>query len=347
MESFDIDNNKEIYKLKSGEYKKLKILGQGTFGKVLLVQKVLSTNPNPSKEDSYYFALKISKKWQESKKGKKTEKEEAKHSKEIPHEINFVELRELTILKKLSRLNHINVLHMIDYKLEPTETWILMEYIHTDLNKFFYSNKDNPNVMNEMFFKNIAYQIISGINHLHSQQIIHRDIKLDNILYDDKKNIAKIGDFGLSRIFDYNLETKYTNVGTLPYQPPEMLLGLRKYSIAVDIWPIGCILIEICTMRPLFAAENDLGVLKLMYDIFGSFNDNVLPGYRTFPNANLISNLPEKEGSGLVEYIKKFKKFEFKDDKFFDLIKKMLCIDPTRRISAKDCLKHEWFTNSE
>ena len=236
---------------------------------------------------------------------------------------------------------------MIDYKLEPTETWILMEYIHTDLNKFFYSNKDNPNVMNEMFFKNIAYQIISGINHLHSQQIIHRDIKLDNILYDEKNNIAKIGDFGLSRIFDYNLETKYTNVGTLPYQPPEMLLGLRKYSTEVDIWSIGCLLIQICIARLIFPANDPLGVLKLMYDIFGSFNDNVLPGYRNFPNANLIANLPEKEGSGLVEYIQKYKKFEFKDDKFFDLIKKMLCIDPTRRISAKDCLKHEWFMNSD
>ena len=347
MQYFEKDDNKQFYELRSGVYKKNKILGEGAFGKVLLVEKVLSPNQNSSKEDSYKFALKISKRFQKSKKGKKTGKEESKNSDEIEHEINFVELRELTILKKLSRSNHINVLHMFDYKLEPKETWILMEYLSTDLTNFFSTNKDNPNVMNEKFFKNIAYQIISGVNHLHLQQIIHRDIKLENILYDETNNIAKIGDFGLSRIFDYCLETQYTDVGTYPYKPPEMLLGLRKYSTAVDIWSIGCLLVQICTMRLLFATNDPVGVLKLMYDIFGSFNDNVLPGCKGFPNANLIVNLPEKEGSGLVEYIKMYKKFEFKDDKFFDLIKKMLCIDPTRRISAKDCMNHEWFTKSD
>ncbi len=345
MQYFEIDENKQIYELKSGTYKKITTLGEGAFGKVLLVQKVLSSNQNSPKEDSYYFALKVSKRFQKAKKGKKNEKEEVKNSNEIPQEINFVELRELTILKKLCHSNHINVLHLVDYKLEPTETWILMEYLPTDLTHFFSLNKENPDVMNEKFFKNIAYQIISGVNHLHSQQIIHRDIKLENILYDKEKKVAKIGDFGLSRIFDYCLETQYTDVGTYPYKPPELLLGLRKYTTAVDIWSVGCLLVQICTMRLLFAANDPIGVLKLMYDIFGSFNDNVLPGCKGFPNANLIANLPEKEGSGLVEYIMRYKKFEFKDDKFFDLIKKMLCIDPTKRISAKDCLKHDWFAN--
>ena len=343
---FDTEDNKNKYELRSGIYNKTETLGEGAFGKVILVEKEISPNQNSPKVDSYKFALKISKRFIKAEKGKKPGKEESKNSEEVPKAINFVELRELTILKRLSRSNHINVLQIIDYKLEPTETWILMEYLPTDLTHFFSSNKDNPNVMNEKFFKNIAFQIISGINHLHSQQIIHRDIKLENILYDEKNNIAKICDFGLSRIFDYSLETQYTDVGTFPYKPPEMLLGLRKYSNEVDIWSIGCLLIQICIARLLFPANDPLGVLKLMYDIFGSFNDNVLPGYRNFPNANLIANLPEKEGSGLVEYIKKYKKFEFKDDKFFDLIKKMLCIDPTRRISSKDCLKHEWFTNS-
>ena len=96
-------------------------------------------------------------------------------------------------------------------------------------------------------------------------------------------------------------------------------------------------------MSHLFGAEDPVGVLKLMYDIFGSFNDNVLPGYKDFPNANLVVNLPEKEGIGLVEYIKQNQKFKFENDNFYDLITKMLCIDPSKRITAKECLKHPFF----
>ena len=105
----------------------------------------------------------------------------------------------------------------------------------------------------------------------------------------------------------------------------------------------GCLLVQICTMSLLFGANDSLGVIKLMYDIFGSFNDNVLPGYKKFPNANLIENLPEKEGIGLVEYVKQKQKFNFENNDFYDLITKMLCIDPTKRITAKECLTHPWF----
>ena len=339
MKFFDIDETKTIYDFKSGSYKKEKTLGEGAFGKVLLVQKVSPTKENTLSKDSYYFALKISKRFQKIKNGKKSSKEDSKNE-EVPKEINFVELRELSTLK---RLHHLNIINLIDYKLEDTETWILMEYMNTDLMKFFAANKDNPKVMNEKFFKNIAYQILQGLNYLHSEQIIHRDIKLENILYDETNNIAKIGDFGLSRVFDYSLESQYTDVGTYPYKPPEILLGLKKYTTTFDIWSVGCLLVQICTMSLLFGANEPVGVLKLMYEIFGSFNDNVLPGYKKFPNANLIVNLPEKEGIGLIEYIKQNEKFKFENNDFYELISKMLCIDPTKRITAKECLNHPWF----
>ena len=67
---------------------------------------------------------------------------------------------------------------MIDFKLEEAETWILVEYNPTDLMKFFHLSEENPKIMNGKFFKNISYQIISGINFLHSERIIHRYIKL-------------------------------------------------------------------------------------------------------------------------------------------------------------------------
>ena len=345
---FDVDNNITVYKFRSGEYKKIKTLGEGSFGKVLLVEPLNSKD----QKDSKYFALKISKRFKKVKKEKNKANENTKENidedaekNQKPKEVNFVELRELTIMKKLSRSKSMNIVKMIDYNLslEEKEIWILMDYLPTDFMKFFHDNKHNKEVMNEKFFKNIAYQIIKGVQCLHEQRIIHRDIKLENILYDQNTQTVKIGDFGLSRIFDYSLESQYTDVGTYPYKPPEVLLGLRKYTTAFDIWSIGCLLVQICTMSHLFGENSPLGVLKLMYNIFGSFNDNVLPGYKNFPNSSLISKLPENQGIGLINYIEQHKQFGFENNNFYDLISKMLCIDPTKRINASECLMHPWF----
>ena len=79
VQFFDIDETKTIYELKSGSYKKVDTLGEGAFGKVLLVQKISPDNEKALPEDSYYFALKISKRFQKVKKGKKSAKEDGKN----------------------------------------------------------------------------------------------------------------------------------------------------------------------------------------------------------------------------------------------------------------------------
>ena len=249
-------------------------------------------------------------------------------------------------LKRLS--HHQNIVNIIDINFSNEESWILMEYVPTDLRKFFWKNKNNKKYMNEKFFKNIAYQIICGVKFIHSELIVHRDLKPENIFYDDKNNIVKIGDFGLSVNLDFNPESDYLSAGTYPYMPPDAILGLKKYGNTFDIWSVGCVLFEICTASRLIDCKPDDKaevVLQLMYNIFGSFNDNILPGYKSFPRSYYLSGLKEIKGIGLNNLIKEKKKFEFENDNFFDLIGKMLCIDPTKRISAKDCLSHPWFND--
>jgi len=339
IEVLDVKDNNSVYIFrKYGRLQKLDTLGEGSFGKVILAKRIDETNQEDSKE----FAIKISKGFK--KFSKKAEVENKNKEEEKRKELNFVELRELYIMKKIK---HQNVINLLDFNLnrKDKELCILMEYLHTDLGKFFHENRQNPNVMNENFLKNISYQILSGLNYLHENNIIHRDIKLENILYDSKNNIAKIGDFGLSRQFDYDLSTIYTDVGTYPYKPPELLLGLTHYSTSFDIWSTGCILVEICTGTHLFGKDNSLGVISLMYKIFGSFNDDNLPGFKNFPNSKILEALPQAQGIGLVKYIKENQKFDFVNDDFYNLIEKMLCIDPTKRINAKDCLTHKWFSN--
>lgn len=336
--SFEVNNRRMFYNFKKDKYRKIKTLGEGSFGKVILVEKVDPTSPN----DSKCFAIKISKRFKKvSKKNKNDDNTSIEEEK--PRELNFVEIRELVIMKKI---NHPNVIKLKDFKFcrEDREIWILMDYIPLDLAKFLSQNKTNKEVLNEKFFKNISYQILKGVNYLHQNMIIHRDLKLENILYDKENNIVKIIDFGLCRYFDYDISARYTDVGTFPYKPPELILGCTYYSTNFDIWSTGCILVEIITGRHLFGENDALGVIKLMFKIFGSINEKNLPGFKNFPSSKILENLPETEGIGLINYIKDRKMFDLENDDFYDLIEKMLCIDPTKRISAKECLSHPWFS---
>jgi serine/threonine protein kinase len=339
IEELEAKDNKSVYKFrKYGLLKKVYTLGEGSFGKVILAKKIGLSNQGDSKE----FAIKISKgfkRFLEKNKPEDKNKEEERRK-----ELNFVELRELYIMKKIK---HDNVINLLDFNWSRNDgqLYILMEYLQTDLYTFLRENRENPKVMNENFLKNISFQILNGLNYLHENNIIHRDIKLENILYDPKNNTAKIGDFGLSREFDYDVNDQFTDVGTYPYKPPELLLGLTHYSSSLDIWSAGCILVEICTGAHLFGQDNALGVISLIYKIFGSFNEDILPGFKNFPSSKILKSLPETQGIGLVGYIKKNQKFKFVNEDFYDLIEKMLRIDPVKRISAKDSLAHKWFVN--
>ena len=328
---------------KYGRLRKTKTLGEGSFGKVILAEKIGLISLGDSKE----FAIKINKGFKrlsQKNDNLKNEPENRNQNEEKRKELTFVDFRELYIMKKIK---HINVINLLDFYLsrENGQLYLLMEYLQTDLSKFFRENRENPNVMNENFLKNISFQILNGLNYLHENNIIHRDIKLENILYDPKNNIAKIGDFGLSRQFDYDLSIQYTDVGTYPYKPPELLLGLTHYTSSLDIWSTGCVLVEIFIGTHLFGQDNALGVMSLIYKIFGSFNDDILPGFKNFPSYRIFKSLPETQGIGLVNYIKENQKF-LVNDEFYDLIEKMLCIDPAKRISAKECLAHQWFLNN-
>ena len=339
IEELEPKDDESIYRFKKyGFLKKVKTLGEGSFGKVILAEKIDLSNQGDSKE----FAIKISKGFKKFLKNNEPENENERE--ERRKELNFVELRELYIMKKIK---HDNVINLLDFNLSRNDgqLCILMEHLKTDLGKFFRENRDNPKVMNENFLKNISFQILSGLNYLHENNIIHRDIKLENILYDIKNKIAKIGDFGLSRQFYYDLSAQYTDVGTYPYKPPELLLGLNHYTSSLDIWSTGCILVEICTGAHLFGQDNALGVMSLIYKIFGSFNDDILPGFKKFPSYRIFESLPKTQGIGLVNYIKKNQKFKFVNEDFYNLIEEMLCIDPTKRINAKECLAHKWFLN--
>ena len=331
------NNNKVIYEFKKyGTMKKIKILGEGSFGKVLLVEEENPRNPECPKQ----YALKKSKRYVTEEKNAENANTKTNN---VTKELTFIEIRELFTMKKTI---HKNLINSLDFAIPKSknELWILMDYVPTDLHKFFKDNKSNPKVMNEKFLKNIFYQIVSGVNFMHSKKIIHRDLKPENILYDPEKNLIRISDFGLSRQIQFNLNCTFTDAGTYPYKPLDVILGNYKYGFSFDVWSVGCIFVEIVTGEHLFGDKTEIGVLKLIYEIFGTINEGKLPMIKSFSKYYMIKDFKEKEGKGIKNYLKQKKKLEL-NDSFYDLVEKMLELDPVKRISMKNCLKHPWFTS--
>ena len=122
--------------------------------------------------------------------------------------------------------------------------------------------------------KFIMWQTARAIKYLHSANIVHRDIKPSNVMVNQNCS-AKIGDFGLSRVFNDMKTVKKRQepmtdyIATRWYRPPEVLLGSTSYGSAVDIWGFGCTLVELYIGYPLFPGSSTLNQLQKILQITG------------------------------------------------------------------------------
>lgn len=109
----------------------------------------------------------------------------------------------------------------------------------------------------ENFIWKVAYDILKGLKFLHQSNIIHRDIKSANVFF--VNGIAKLGDLNVSKVMDGNFAT--TQAGTPYYTSPEIWQG-KKYTANCDIWSLGCVLYELCCLKPPFMAKDFPGLMK-------------------------------------------------------------------------------------
>jgi cyclin-dependent kinase 12/13 len=185
------------------------------------------------------------------------------------------------ILKRLQHQNIINLIEIVTSK--PSDknknrgnVYLVFEYMEHDL-QGLGDIKINFNLSH---IKCILHQVLTGINYIHSNNIIHRDIKGANILINNKGEV-KIADFGLARQHNPSphVNKQYTNrVVTLWYRSPELLLGSTNYGPSVDIWSVGCLFSELLTGVAPFRANKEQEQIEKIFEKCGSPTEETWPG---------------------------------------------------------------------
>jgi mitogen-activated protein kinase 1/3/mitogen-activated protein kinase 6 len=130
-----------------------------------------------------------------------------------------------------------------------------MELLETDLSSIIKS----PQELSDDHCQFFLYQLLRGMKFLHSAHILHRDLKPRNLLVNSNCDL-KVCDFGLARADLPNLTiraAKMTDyVATRWYRAPEVLLSMKKYTYAMDVWSIGCIFGELLLRKPLLPGKD-------------------------------------------------------------------------------------------
>ncbi|KAK9989577.1 hypothetical protein SO802_029816 [Lithocarpus litseifolius] len=239
-------------------------------------------------------------------------------------------IREISLLKEMQ---HGNIVRLQDVVHSEKRLYLVFEYLDLDLKKYMDSSPEFATDLRQI--KMFLYQILRGIAYCHSHRVLHRDLKPQNLLIDRRTNALKLADFGLARAFGIPVRTFTHEVVTLWYRAPEILLGSRHYSTPVDVWSVGCIFAEMVNQRALFPGDSEIDELFKIFRVLGTPNDNTWPGVTSLPDyKSTFPKWPPKDLATVVPSL---------DSAGVDLLSKMLCFDPSRRVTARSALEHEYF----
>ncbi|KAL9374586.1 hypothetical protein Peur_034206 [Populus x canadensis] len=252
-------------------------------------------------------------------------------------------LREVSLLQMLSQSLYVVRLLSVEhidannsYDDSKSNLYLVFEFLDTDLKKFIDSHRKGPNPrpLSPSLIQSFLFQLCKGVAHCHSHGVLHRDLKPQNLLLDQERGILKIADLGLGRAFTVPLKSYTHEIVTLWYRAPEVLLGSTHYSIAIDMWSVGCIFAEMSRRQALFPGDSELQQLLHIFRLLGTPTEEQWPGVTSLRDWHVY---PKWEPQNLAQAVPSL------GPQGVDLLSKMLKYDPAERISAKAAMDHPYF----
>jgi len=267
-------------------YKKIKKLGQGTYGIVWKAQNTITGNIVALKQIQLNS---------------------------MDEGVPCTAIREISLLKELQHPNIVRLIEIIQD--EDLNILIIFECCDFDL-KQYMDIRGEGLLMLEI--KNFLSQLLNAVAFCHGRKVLHRDLKTQNLLI-NKDGSLKLCDFGLARESLPSFHNYSHEVVTLWYRAPEILMGLKNYTNRIDMWSIGCIMAEMKNYKPLFPGKNPAHQLYTILKKLGTptlemYPNMVnlpeyqfgLPDYPLVPVGELVPNLP----SDALELLESFLQYD-------------------------------------
>lgn len=297
-------------------YEIIKLLGRGSFGQVLQCR---------DHKTGRYVAIKL-----------------IRNKRRFHHQA-VVEVKIMKHLTEADSDGRHHVVHMSDSFTFRHHLCVTMELLSINLYELIKAN--NFEGFSTTLIRRFAYQTLTCLSLMWQARIVHCDLKPENILLvHPRHSEIRVIDFGSSCFED---EKVYTYIQSRFYRSPEVILGV-DYHMAIDMWSLGCILVELHTGYPIFPGENEQDQLACMMEVLGVPDRGLLERSTrcklffdsTGAPRPVVTSRGQKRRPNSKSLISAVRS---NDELFLDFVARCLTWDPERRLQPEAALRHPWF----
>ncbi|KAL0481781.1 mitogen-activated protein kinase [Acrasis kona] len=316
----------EIFRLPK-KYTIERVMGKGSYGVVCAGKNIETNEPVAIKKNKGIFPCSNPNEFD-------TATKQPTHYRSV-----LSQKRILRELKILIHLRHENIISLLDV-IEPEsydqfgDVYFITDLMEADLRDILDSHQE----LSDQHIQYFMYQLVKGVQHMHSASVLHRDLKPENILVKADCSL-KLCDLGLARGMDFENDPKMSTnyVQTRWYRAPELLLDNECVSNETDVWSVGCIFAELLNRKIMFRGVNPSDQLRQIIKKLGTPSESDIKG--------------SQQGKAFLRQLPKCPAQDFRllfpnvSSEAIDLLQKLLTFNFEKRISAREALCHPYFAS--